>query len=74
MLRIRIDLNRIKREPLMSEARWTFTAVLALGIGKLFFADGSMAREILLDGFIGLITIFIMLVVYILISNSRLKM
>ncbi|MDO8593444.1 MAG: hypothetical protein Q7R59_00910 [bacterium] len=59
--------------PLMREARRYFLAGVIFGIVRLFFADSSGGRELLLHGFIVLIIIAVGLVIYLTISNSRLK-
>ena len=69
---LHIDLERIARDPLMREMSLTFLAGGFFGTGRLFFAEYSVAHEILLRGFIGLTIIATCVAIYLVVSNTKL--
>jgi len=66
-----IDLKRVMRNPLMREAGWTFLGCIVFGLGWQFGREPEI-REALLYGLILLIIVLAFLVIYLVISNTKL--
>lgn len=68
---LQVDLDRIMRNPLMSEAVWTLIGCIIFGLGWLF-GNEPVIREALMFGFIFLGVILVVFGIYLVLSNTKL--